>query len=98
MSNFGIQYKVLLYNYPQFKSKFFQVICVEPEVKPLATAVYDPETCGQLERFDDANISGLHQFIAEHQQNWERYVVLFTYAYKSPVYSATILPPFSLVL
>lgn len=94
----GIRFKVLIDNGPQFRLKFYPAIYEELGVKLLATTEYQLEANGKVNDFNDTNVSRPHYYIAEHQQNWDSYLLPSTYVYITQGHRETTLLQFSLVL
>ena len=82
----------------QFASKYFQSICRILGIRNLFTTAYHPQANGQVERFNRTLLSGLRQYVAEHQKDWPEYVGPLTYAYNTQVHRSTGCKPFELVL
>ena len=64
----------------------------------LYTSAYHPQTNGQVERYNQTIASMLHNYVNEHQDDWDVYVGPLTYAYNSHIHRTTRTTPFELVL
>ena len=82
----------------QFASKYFQSICRILGIRNLFSTAYHPQANGQVERFNRTLLSGLRQYVAEHQKDWPQYVGPLTYAYNTQVHRSTGCKAFELVL
>ena len=83
---------------PQFNAKFFQSACRLLGITNLYTSVHDPQTNGQVERYNRTIASMLRNYVNEHQDDWDVYVRPLTYAYNSYVHRTTRTTPFELVI
>ena len=95
---YGIPNYVLTDNGPQFVAKFFASVCLALGVKHVTTTAYHPRTNGQTERFNRTIVTRLRHYVGEHQDDWDLYVQLLTYAYNAQVHRSTRTTPYSLVL
>ena len=94
----GVPRTLLSDNGPQFNTKFFHSTCRVLGIPNLYTAVYHPQTNGQVERYNRTIASMLRNHVGEHQDDWDVYVGPLTYAYNSHVHRTTGTTPFELVL
>eukprot|EP00171_Calliarthron_tuberculosum_P004180 IDg4180t1 len=59
---------------------------------------YNLKLNGQTERFNRTMASALRHYVADHQEDWDLYSYLVTYAYNAHAHISTDTAPFSLVL
>lgn len=98
MTRFVIPLSGFIDNGLQLTSKYFWVVFEELRVEPLTNANYHPQTSWEVRKFNARSISRLCHYTTEHQQDWESYIVLPTYADNTQVHRNTKLPPFNIVL
>ena len=85
-------------NGKQFADKFFQVVCSILGISNVFTSTYQPQTNGQVERYNRTILAMLRNYVNEHQDDWDRYATVLTYAYNNHVHRTTGTTPFDLVL
>ena len=95
---YGVPRTLLSDNGPQFNAKFFHSTCRVRGITNLYTSAYHPQTNAQVERYNRTIASMLRNYVGEHQDDWDVYVGLLTYAYNSHVHRTTRTTPFELVL
>ena len=95
---YGTPVSVLADNGKQFVSRLFQEICRILGIKNVFTTTYNPQTNGQVERFNRTMLAVLRHYVAEHPKDWYLFTDALTYAYNTQTHSTTKLSPFELVL
>ena len=65
-------------------------------VKKSRTTAYHPQGDGMVERFNRSLLQLLRTYV-DHQDDWERYLPLVLYAYRTSLHSSTGCSPFSLM-
>jgi len=88
---------VLTDNGPQFASLFFQCVCNPMGIRNLYTSTYDPQTNGQVERFNKTLVDMFMHYIEDHQDNWDELVSVLALAYNSRPHRTTGVAPLALV-
>ena len=64
----------------------------------IRTSTYHPQTNGQVDRYNRTVLAMLRCYVGEHQDDWDHYAPMLTYAYNNSVHRATGTTPFQLVL
>lgn len=85
-------------NGPQFLSQFITLFCGYLSVKHLTTTAHHPHTNGQAKHFNRITVARLRHNLFKHQQIWNLYVQLLSYAYITKARRLTKTSPYSLVL
>lgn len=70
-------------------SEIITTLCVFLEVNKLTKTAYGPETNGQAERYNCIIVARVHQYVSEHQSNWDTYIKPLTYAYNTQTHRMT---------
>lgn len=60
----------------QAMSKSFQLNSEELGAKPLTATKYHTQTNGKVEPFEVSTVSRQRHYVAEHQQDWDKFEVL----------------------
>lgn len=95
--NICIPTKDLAQNGLQFMSTFFAAICSLFSVKEIMITEYHTLTNLQVERFNQNIVSRLQNYMAEHQKNWDTFMLHLTSLYIVKICRAGNHPPFSLL-
>ena len=95
---YGAPESVISDNGKQFAAIFFQSVCSILAISNIFTSTYRPETNSQVERYNRTILAMLRNFVNEHQDDWDKYATVLTYAYNSHVHRTTGTTPFNLVL
>ena len=77
---YGVPRTLLSENGPQFNAMFFYSTFRVPGVTILYISAYHPQTNGQVERYNRAVASILHNYVGQHQDDWDVCVGPHTYA------------------
>ena len=85
-------------NGAQFAGNLFRRVCQLLGVTNVFTSTYHPQTNGQVERYNRTVLAMLRCYVGEHQDDWDLYAPMLTYAYNNSVHRATGTTPFQLVL
>ena len=85
-------------NEKQFAAKFFQAACSLLGLTNIFKSTYDPQTNGQVERYNRTILAMLRNYVNEHQNDWDRYATDLTYAYNCHIHRSMDTTPFNLVL
>ena len=85
-------------NGKQFAAKFFQAVCELLGISNVFTSTYHPQTNGQVERYNRTILAMLRNYVNEHQNDWDEFATVLTYAYNNHVHRSTGTTPFDLVL
>lgn len=83
---------------PQITSKLIHVLCALMRTKLIRTTEYRPEANEKVETSYMTLVAKFCENINEHQSNWESFVQLVVYGYKTQVHCTTKTSPFSVVL
>ena len=86
---FGPPTLLLSDNGGQLTSKFFQHGGKILGVRQLFTTAYQPQTNGQVERFNRTILAGLRHFCSEYGRDWDEFSSAITIAYNNTVHRAT---------
>ena len=62
------------------------------------TSTYHPQTNGLVERYNRTILAMLRNYVNEHQNDWDEFASVLTYAYNNHVHRSTGTTPFDLVL
>ena len=82
----------------QFTAKLFQEVCTKLGIRNLFTTTNNPQTNGQVERFNRTILAGLRRFASEDRKHWDVFLNAVTLAYNTQVHSSTGCSPCKLVL
>ena len=75
-------------NGKQFAAKFFQAVCELLGISNVFTSTYHPQTNGQVERYNRTILAMLRNYVNEHQNDWDEFASVLTYAYNNHVIEA----------
>jgi len=95
LAAYGIPDSVLTDNGPQFASVYYQGILGLLGVASNYTSPYQPQTNGQVERYNRTLVRQLRCYIAEQQKEWDSHLSLLTTAYSTQVPASTGEIPFA---
>ena len=73
-------------------------MCELLEISNIFTSTYHPQTNGQVERYNRKILAMLRNYVNEHQNDWDEFASVLTYAYNNDVHRSTGTIPFDLVL
>lgn len=59
---------------------------------------YHPQCNGQTERYNRSFVTRLRHYVSKHQDDWDRFVQILTYAYNMQVHRSSGFTPFQLLL
>lgn len=72
-----------------FESSLFQNLCELLGIKKTRTTALHPQSDGMVERMNRTVGKYLAKVVSDHQRDWDRYLHLFTMAYRSSVQEST---------
>ena len=96
--SFGPLECVISDNGKQFAAKFFQAVCELLGISNVFTSTYHLQKNGQVERYNRTILAMLRNCVNEHQNDWDDFASVLTYAYNNHVHRSTGTTPFDLVL
>lgn len=73
----------------QLAGRFLNAIWIKLGTQLLTTTAYHSQTNVQKERFSLTIVDGLHQYVDEHQNEWDTYGQPMIYAYEARVQKST---------
>lgn len=77
-----------------FESKSFQEMCRLLDIKKTRTTPYHHQSDGLVERFNRTLESTLSMYVSNHQNDWDKYLQMVMYAYRSSVQESTRFTPY----
>ncbi|POS82547.1 hypothetical protein EPUL_004988, partial [Erysiphe pulchra] len=72
-----------------FESSLFQGVCELLGIKKTRTTALHPQSDGMVERMNRTVGKYLTKVVSDHQRDWDKYLHLFTMAYRSSVQEST---------
>ena len=63
--------KLISDNGGKFTSRFILALCRILSIKSVFTTAYQPQTIGQVERFNRTLVSTLRHYLADNQRDWD---------------------------
>lgn len=88
--------KALTDDGPQFTSNLIAALYKELGNKTITTTEYYLQANGQVEPSNATMVSRIRHCVEEHQNHWDTFMFLLTYAYNVQVPQTKMLSPFSL--
>lgn len=76
----GIPGHLLASNGPPFVKTFMAILCAFLKLKDLTTTASHPQSIDQVKRCNIKIVTRLQYYFTEHQENWDIFVQLPTYA------------------
>ena len=76
-----------------YESRLFQEVCRLLEIHKTRTTPFHPASNGMVERFNSTLVNMISTYVNEEQNNWDKYLNLVTFAYRSCVHESTGFTP-----
>jgi len=92
-TRFGVPRRLLSDNGPEFEGRLINALSRQLGIEKLHTTTYHPEGDGMVERMNRTIMQLLRTYI-EDEGDWERWLPLVLYAYRTTVQRSTGLTPF----
>ena len=83
---------------PQFMSNFFIAVMKVLGTKTVRTTAYDPQTNGQVKRYNRTMATQLRHYVTDNTRGWDELLPVLTMAYNSQPHRSTGTAPFELVV
>ena len=80
-----------------FTSEIFAEISRIMGMRQKLSSAYRPQTQGLIERWNRTMVQMLRQYVATDQKDWDQYLDLIMFAYRTSSHSSTGFTPFQLV-
>ena len=80
-----------------FLSELIRETCIYFKIKKLNTSPYHPQTNGLTERFNRTICQMLSTYMNDHQTDWDQYLNVCAYAYRTSVQNTVGKSPFELL-
>jgi transposase InsO family protein len=80
-----------------FSSKMIEALLEGMKVKAIYTAVYHPKANGITERFNKTLVDILAHYVNEEHKDWDEYLEMSLFAYRTSVHDSTGVTPFFLI-
>ena len=96
ISRHGVMKTILSDNGPSFVSSLMQEVCKILGMKKITTTPYHCKTNGMCERFHRSIARSLAQFTNRQQEDWDKYLPMILFAYRTSVNESRKFTPFFL--
>jgi len=97
VASFGFPDSVLSDNGPQFAAVLLQGVLKALGIDASYATPYNPQSNGQVERFNNTLFKQLRHYVSDHVVTWSRYLSPVITAYNSQVHGSTGQVPFAFV-
>jgi len=94
---YGTPKKILTDQGTNFMSQAFDELTKILNIKKLRTTPYHPQTDGQTERYNRTLINTLSCYVDKYQQDWDEFLPVCLFAYRSARHATTGYSPFELM-
>jgi transposase InsO family protein len=94
---FGPMKELLSDQAQEFKSELMEEVCRLMRIKKIFTSTYHPQTDGLCENFNKTLIHMLRHYVNEHQTDWDEFLPMVLFAYRTSIHHSTKESPFFLM-
>jgi hypothetical protein len=94
---YGVPERILTDQGKNFQSALLYWLWELLDVFQLRTTPYHPECDGQTERFNRTLEGMLRAFVSEHHDDWDEFLELLAFAYKTAIHKTTGVTPFEVI-
>ncbi len=93
----GCPTKLLSDRGKNFMSELMQSVCATLGVKKIQTSPYHPQSDGMVEKFNSTILKILSMYCEKNQRDWDEYLSLALFAYRTATHESTGESPFYLL-